>query len=83
MQLREWLERYPRLEACYCWFYNRLTGSRCYAQGCSRLLLLHTPHQWNRCCDTPLAIELTDQGWLRVNGIDPDSVVPVSHARPA
>jgi hypothetical protein len=74
-----------RLEGLYYWFYNRLTGVRCYAEGCGRRLLLHTPRQYNRCLDTPLAIELTDRGWLRSNGIDPDSepVVPVSHAEPA
>lgn len=70
------------LEAIYCWFYLRLSGSRCYAAGCGRLTILHTPRQLNRCYNTPLAIELTDRGWLRSNGIDPDSepVVPVSHA---
>jgi hypothetical protein len=85
MRLLEWLEpRAPRLAALYCWFYNRLTGVRCYAQGCNRLLLWHTPRQLERCIDTPICVELTDQGWLRVNGIDPDSVVPVSmHAKPA
>jgi hypothetical protein len=69
-----------RLEGTYYWFCHRLSGSRCYAEGCGRLLLLHTPRQYNRCLDTPLAIELTDQGWLRVNGIDPDSVGPASRA---
>jgi hypothetical protein len=34
-----------------------------------------------RCEGTPMAIELTDQGWLYANGIEP--VVPVSHAKPA
>jgi hypothetical protein len=27
------------------WFHNRLTGVRCYAKDCGRLLLLPTPHQ--------------------------------------
>jgi hypothetical protein len=55
-----------RLEAIYCWFYNRLSGSRCYAQGCGRRVIWHTPRQWNRCLDTPLAIEITDQGMARL-----------------
>jgi hypothetical protein len=77
----EWLERHaPWLAALYCWFYNRLTGTRCYAEGCGRLLLLHLPRQRNRCLNTPLGIELTERGWLFGQGIDPDSVVPVSHA---
>jgi hypothetical protein len=77
----DWLEsRAPRLAVTYCWFHNRLTGVRCYAQGCGRLLLWHTPRQRNRCLDTPLAIELTERGWLRASGIDPDSVGPASRA---
>jgi hypothetical protein len=61
-------------------FHNRLTGTRCYAQGCGRLLLVHTPRQRNRCLDTPLAIELTERGWLHASGIDPGSVGPASRA---
>jgi hypothetical protein len=81
-----WLENHaPRLAALYYFAHNRLTGTRCYAQGCGWLLLAHTPRQLDRCYSTPLAIELTDRGWLAANGIDPDSepVVPVSHAKPA
>lgn len=79
--LLDWLEqRAPRLAAIYCWFYNRLTGTRCFAEGCGRLLLLHTPRQMNRCYDTPTAIELTERGWLHASGIDPDSVGPASRA---
>lgn len=69
-----------RLIGCYFWFHNRLTGVRCFAEGCGRLLVLHTPRQMRRCLDTPLAIELTDRGWLRGHGIDPDSVGPASRA---
>ena len=77
----DWLEHHaPPLAASYFWFHNRLTGVRCFAQGCGRLLLLHTPRQMNRCLDTPLAIELTERGWLHGHGIDPDSVGPASRA---
>lgn len=80
----DWLElRAPRVAASYCWFHNRLTGTRCFAQGCGRLLLLHTPRQMDRCLDTPTAIVLTDRGWLRANGLDPEAVAPVSHAESA
>jgi hypothetical protein len=79
--LLDWLEQHaPRIAAIYCWFYNRLTGTRCFAEGCGRLLLLHTPRQMNRCYDTPTAIELTERGWLHASGIDPDSVGPASRA---
>ena len=77
----DWLDKHASLlAAIYCWFYNRLTGARCFAQDCGRLLLLHTPRQRRRCIDTPLAIAITDRGWLYGHGVDPDSVVPVSHA---
>jgi hypothetical protein len=72
------------LEGAYFWVRNRLTGARCYAEGCGGLPLLHTPWQYRRCLDTPLGITLTDPGWLYANGIDPRStpepVVPVSRA---
>ena len=73
-------QHYPRLAAVGYWLYNRLTGTRCYAQGCGRLLLWHTARQQNRCLDTPLAIELTERGWLHASGIDPDPVGPASRA---
>jgi hypothetical protein len=55
----------------------RLFG-RCWAQGCGKRLWRHTPSQFERCCNQPLAIELTDRGWLHSIGIEP--VVPVSRA---
>jgi hypothetical protein len=73
-------EHAPQLAAAHCWFHNRLTGTRCFAEGCGRLLLLHTPRQLRRCYSTPLGIELTERGWLRASGIDPDSVGPASRA---
>ena len=48
----------------------RLLG-RCWAQGCGRLAVLHTPRRWKRCLDTPLAIGVTARGWLLSNGLDP------------
>lgn len=53
------------LEGLYYFIYNRLTGVRCYAEGCGRLLLLHTPWQTRRCLDTPLDIVITEQGMAR------------------
>jgi hypothetical protein len=74
----DWLEqRASRLAAVYCWLHNRLTGTRCFAQGCGRLLLRHTPRQLDRCYSTPLAIELTERGWLHGHGITP--LRPVLH----
>lgn len=50
------------LEALWYFIHNRLTGVRCYAQGCGRLLLLHSPRQLRRCVDTPLGIVITEHG---------------------
>jgi hypothetical protein len=64
--VRDWLEqRTPRLMGAYYFVHNRLTGVRCYAEGCGRLLLLHTPRQLHRCYDTPLGIVITEQGLAR------------------
>jgi hypothetical protein len=65
-----------RLHDAWLWLWLRLTGSRCFAQGCGRLLVLHTPRQLDRCYDTPLGIVLTDRGWLRAHGLDPDAAPP-------
>ena len=56
-------------------------GVRCYAEGCGRLLLLHTPRQL-KGLHRHAAGHRADRSGLAagVNGIDPDSVVPVSHA---
>jgi hypothetical protein len=35
-------------------------------------MVLHTPRQWNRCANTPLAITLTVKGWLLGKGMDPE-----------
>jgi hypothetical protein len=83
--LREWMERnFPP------WFLGLLDGPRyrlfgiCRAQACpapGRRAILHTPRQWNRCADMPLAVVLTEHGWLLGYGIEPESVVgPASKA---
>jgi hypothetical protein len=71
--MHEWIaERAPAwLREPWLWLHNRLTGTRCYAQGCGRLLLLHTPRQTRRCNTTPLAIGITLRGWLLAKGMDP------------
>jgi hypothetical protein len=53
------------------WITYRLLG-RCWAQGCGRLMALHTAQQRRRCEHTPLAIELTEQGWRY--GVEPESI---------
>jgi hypothetical protein len=47
------------------WPKYRLLG-RCRAQGCGRLMVLHSPWALYDCSRTPLAITLTDAGMARV-----------------
>jgi hypothetical protein len=63
--------------------YRFFTG--CWAEDCpvkSRRNIAHSPKQLRRCEGTPMAVKLTDPGWLYAVGIDPQStpepVVPVS-----
>ena len=58
--------------------------SECWAEDCpvwNRRMVLHSPRQERRCAGTPIAISLTERGWLYGEGIEPDSVVgPASRA---
>jgi hypothetical protein len=85
--LREWMDEHlpAWLLGVIDWPRYRLFGD-CWAEDCpvaGRLNVLHTPRQLRRCENTPTAIRLTERGWLVGQGIDPDSVVSVSHAEPA
>jgi hypothetical protein len=73
--LRDWIDTHlpAWLVGVLDWPGYRLVG-RCWAQGCGRLMLLHTPRQRRGCERTPMAVELTEQGWLYGNGIEPESV---------
>jgi hypothetical protein len=82
MTLREWMDEHLPwwLLGVIDWPRYRLFR-RCWAEHCpvsGRLNILHTPRRLHRCEGTPMAISLTERGWLTVEGIDPDSVVPVS-----
>ena len=64
------------------WPGYRLLG-HCWAEDCpvpNRRTIRHTPRQLRHCEGTPMAIALTERGWLYGQGIDPDSVVPASRA---
>jgi len=43
----------------------RARFSRCYAQGCGRRLLLHTPWRAYRCHRAPLGVTLAEQDTRR------------------
>jgi hypothetical protein len=53
------------LPGVWHWPKYRLLG-RCWAQGCGRLMVLHSPWALYDCSRTPLAITLTDAGMARV-----------------
>jgi hypothetical protein len=83
-KLRDWPERHaPGLLGLYDWPRYRLLDT-CWAEDCpvpSRQNIRHSPAQLRRCEGTPMAIKLTERGWLYGEGIDPDSVVgPASRA---
>lgn len=42
------------------WLRVRVSGGRCYAQGCGRLLALHGPWRSYRCTRAPLAVTLPE-----------------------
>jgi hypothetical protein len=86
-RLRDWMDDHLPgwILGLIDWPGYRLFGM-CWAEECpvwNRRNVLHLPPQLGRCEGTPMAISLTERGWLYGEGIDPDSVVPVSHARPA
>ena len=83
-KLRDWLERHaPGLLGVYDWPRYRLFDT-CWAQNCpvpSRRNIAHSRRQLHRCEGMPMAMSLTERGWLYGEGIEPDSVVgPASKA---
>ena len=82
--MRDWLEKHaPGLLGLYDWPGYRLFG-HCWAEDCpvlGRRIRWHSRQQLRRCEGTPMAIRLTERGWLYGQGIEPDSVVgPASRA---
>jgi hypothetical protein len=84
-KLREWMDRHlpSWLLGVIDWPGYRLFGE-CWAEDCpvpSRRNIDHSRRQLAECEGTPMAIELTERGWLYGEGIEPDSVVgPASRA---
>jgi hypothetical protein len=83
--LRDWMDEHlpAWLLGLIDWPGYRLF-SHCWAEDCpvpGRRTIRHSTAQLRRCDGTPMAIELTERGWLCGEGIDPDSVVgPASRA---
>ena len=51
----------PRMLGLWDWPGYRLFG-RCWAQGCGRLVVLHSPWALYICERTPMAITITEKG---------------------
>jgi hypothetical protein len=56
------------------WPGYRLVG-RCWAEGCGRLMVLHSPRQERRCAGTPMAIVLNEARYAEMTD---EPVVPVT-----
>jgi hypothetical protein len=59
------------------WPRYRLFG-RCWAQGCGRLIILHTPWALYICERTPMGIVITDKGRQRVAELEGRAEIPAA-----
>jgi hypothetical protein len=50
------------LEGIWNWPRYRLFGGRCWAEGCGRLIVLHSPWALYICERTPMGISITPEG---------------------
>ena len=83
MDLREWMARHhPRLLGLIDWPGYRLRG-RCWAEGCGRLMALHSPRRLYACESTPMAIAFTERGEALAAAIEREkaSHLPAAAAR--
>jgi hypothetical protein len=60
--LRQWFEdHHPKLIGLVDWPKYRFIG-RCWAEGCGRLMVLHSPWRLFACERTSMAVVLTEKG---------------------
>ena len=68
--MREWMEaNHPRLLCLIDWPAYRLLG-RCWAEGCGRPMVLHSPWRLYACERTPMAIVLNEERYAELVGVD-------------
>jgi hypothetical protein len=76
--VREWMEaHHPRLLGLLDWPAYRLLG-RCWAEGCGRPMILHTPWRLYDCERTPMAIVLNQDRYAELVGVDLDQADPAA-----
>jgi hypothetical protein len=76
--MRDWLEQYaPGLLGLYDWPRYRF-GGRCWAVGCGRPMLLHTPWRLYDCERTPQAITLNRERYAELAGADAEQPEPAA-----
>jgi hypothetical protein len=68
--VREWMEaNHPRLLGLIDWPAYRLLG-RCWAEGCGRPMVLHSPWRLYACERTPMAIVLNEERYAELVEVD-------------
>jgi hypothetical protein len=66
--MRQWMEdHHPKLIGLWDWPRYRLF-SRCWAQGCGRPMILHSPWRLDVCERTPMAIVLNEERYAELVG---------------
>ena len=68
---------HPRLLGLLDWPAYRLLG-RCWAEGCGRPMILHSPWRLYACERTPLAIVLNEERYAELVGADAERPEPTA-----
>lgn len=76
--MREWMAaHHPRLLGLIDRPAYRLRG-RCWASGCGRPMILHTPWRLYDCQRMPMAIVLDQERYAELVGVDADQAEPAA-----
>jgi hypothetical protein len=77
--VREWMEvHHPRLLGLLDWPRYRLSFERCWAEGCGRPMILHSPWRLYICENTPMAIVLNEERYAELVGADAEQPEPTA-----
>jgi hypothetical protein len=69
--LRDWLENHHRwLLSLIDWPRYRLSFGPCWAEGCGRPIILHSPWRLYICERTPMAIVINEERYADLFGAD-------------
>jgi hypothetical protein len=77
--VREWMEaHHPRLLGLIDWPRYRFSFEPCWAEGCGRPMILHSPWRFYICENTPMAIVLNEERYAELVGADQDQPEPAA-----